>query len=259
MQPPLAAPPPVVLLHGMLGATDNWDAVTPALRRAGYRVFVPSLPVYTAPLKQTSVEGLTGFVLRYLADTLSEPCVLVGNSLGGHVALCAAVQAPEAVCGLVLSGASGIHEVALGAETPRRFDRAFVRERTAFTFHDARHATDALVDQMMSVLADRAALVRLIAMARSARDTSVVPIAPHVAAPTLLIWGRQDRITPPEVAHAFARLLPRSTLAWVDACGHAPMIEHPAAFVDHLLPFLAALHRERADAPRETAGRVYAR
>ena len=237
--------PSVVLLHGMLGDVDNWDATLPALAAAGYRATAPLLPVYTAPLSDTSVQGLTRYVLGFLQALGGGPHVLVGNSLGGHVALCVALEHPERVQALVLSGASGLYEVNIGASTPRRFDRAFVHDRTAFTFHDPVHATDALVDRMLGVLGDRHQLVRLVKMARSARDTHLGSYLARLAVPTLLVWGENDRITPPDVAEQFAALLPDSAVAYIPRCGHAPMIEQPDAFNEHLLAFLQA--RVRAE------------
>ncbi len=233
------AGPVVVLLHGMLGETDNWDATLPALAAAGYRALAPILPVYTAPIPETSVAALATRVAALL-DRLARPAVLVGNSLGGHVAALAALARPDAVPALVLSGASGMGEVPLGRGTVRRFDRAFIADRTAFTFHDPAHATDLLVDRMMDVVADREQVTRLVRMARSASTTPLADVLPRLPMPTLLVWGRDDRVTPPEIAHRFAARLPDPHLVWVARCGHAPMIEQPEAFNAALLGFLSA-------------------
>lgn len=232
--------PVVLLLHGMLGETDNWDDTLPVLSRAGYRAVAPVLPVYTAPLSETSVVGLAGRVTA-LMDALAVPVVLVGNSLGGHVAALAARDRPHRVPALVLSGSSGMGEVGLGTSVVRRRDRAFIADRTAFTFHDPVHATDTLVDRMMDVVADRERVTRLVRMARSTTHTPLAPVLPRLPMPTLLIWGREDRVTPPEIAEAFAARLPDARIDWIDHCGHAPMIERPAAFNAALLAFLAEI------------------
>lgn len=222
----------------MLGDVDNWSATIPALAAAGFRVLAPVLPIYTAPLERTSVDGAAEYVIQFLNHLGGASPILVGNSLGGHLAIRVATRIPERVRALVLSGASGLYEVNIGATTPRRFDREFVRDRTAFTFYDPIHATDTLVDRMMGVLADRPRLLRLIKMARSAHATYVGDDLPTLSAPTLLVWGKQDRITPPEVGEHFHHLLPQSDLVWIDACGHAPMIEQPERFNAYLLDFL---------------------
>jgi len=230
--------PAVLLLHGMLGETDNWRTTLPALARARYRAIAPRLPVYTAPLPDTNVAGLAQRVTAFM-DDLAQPVVLVGNSLGGHVAALAAQARPHAVQALVLSGASGMGEMPLGTRVIRRHDRAFIADRTAFTFHDPAHATDTLVDQMMGIVGNREQVTRLVRMARSASGTSLEGVLPNLPMPTLLVWGREDRLTPPSVARAFAHLLPDARIAWIASCGHAPMIEQPDAFNEALLGFLA--------------------
>ena len=59
-----------------------------------------------------------------------------------------------------------------------------------------------------------------------------------ITIPVSLIWGKQDKITPPEVATEFHERLPNSELNWVDKCGHAPMMERPEVFVQFLDTFL---------------------
>jgi pimeloyl-ACP methyl ester carboxylesterase len=53
---------------------------------------------------------------------------------------------------------------------------------------------------------------------------------PKMITKTLIIWGKQDIVTPPNVAEDFNSLLPNSDLLWIDKCGHAPMMEHPVHF-----------------------------
>ena len=53
---------------------------------------------------------------------------------------------------------------------------------------------------------------------------------PDMKMETCLVWGKQDTVTPPEVAHDFDKLMPNSELFWIDKCGHAPMTEHPDQF-----------------------------
>lgn len=239
--------PPVVLLHGMLGDLSNWEQTVAALAADGHRVLVPLLPVYDLPLKETSVPGLAAFVHHFVTTLQLGPLVLAGNSLGGQVAILYTLTHPDRVAALVLSGASGIYEVEMGSSTPRRQDRSYIRERAALTFYDPVHATDDLVEEMYALVNDRARVTRLIKMARSTKAEGVGGRLGEIQAPTLLIWGRDDRITPPDVAETFESLLPDATLHFIDACGHAPMIEHPHTFNRLFLAFLSDL------APQGTA------
>jgi pimeloyl-ACP methyl ester carboxylesterase len=78
----------------------------------------------------------------------------------------------------------------------------------------------------------------MVAFARSAQKHNMAGLIPQIAIPTLLIWGLNDTITPPVVAHEFARLMPNTTLKFIDRCGHAPMMEHPALFNAYVEEFL---------------------
>ncbi len=235
---PASALPPVVLLHGMLGDLSNWSATVGALAADGYRVLVPLLPVYDLPLRQTSVRGLVGHVHAFAEALELPPLVLAGNSLGGQVALFYALEHGEAVSALVLSGASGIYEQRMGTSTMRRKDRDFIRERAAVTFYDPAHATDELVDEMYELVNDRPRAVRLIKMARSSKSETVTDRLGALRMPTLLIWGRDGEITPPDVAREFSERLPNARLHFIDRCGHAPMMERPAQFNRLMRSFL---------------------
>lgn len=236
--PPKTTLPPVVLLHGMLGDLSNWTDTVGALADHNCRVLVPILPVYELPLKETSVPGLAQYVRTFLETVAPDPAVLVGNSLGGHIALLYALRYPDDVAALVLSGASGIYERSMGNSTMRRQDRDFIRERTELTFYDPVHATDELVDEMLEIVNDRKRAVRLIKMARSAEKETVTDQLAELDMPTLLIWGQNDVITPPDVAEEFRDRIPNAELHFIDECGHAPMIEHPDQFNELTIDFL---------------------
>lgn len=230
--------PPVVLLHGMLGDLSNWSATVKVLPQNGFRVVAPVLPVYELPLRKTSLPGLEDYLHDFLNHLDIEQAVLAGNSLGGHLALLYALDYPKAVSALALAGASGIYEVNIGTSTPRRRDREFVRERTELTFYDPSFATDELVDEMYELINDRPRVLRLIRMARSAESEIVTDRLPAIEVDTLLVWGKNDKITPPDVAEEFRERLPNAELHFVDRCGHAPMIERPDTFNRLLVDFL---------------------
>lgn len=242
---PADAPiPPVVLLHGMLGDLSNWVDTIRDLSDNGYRVLAPILPVYDFPISETGVPRLTEHVHDFV-DTLGlDTTVLVGNSLGGHIALLYALNYPENVHALVLSGSSGIYETTMGSTFFRRQDRDFIRERTEMTFYDPAHATEELVDEMLEIVNDRPRAFRLLKIARSADEETVTEQLSQLDMPSLLVWGRNDIITPPEVAEEFRDRMPNARLEFIDKCGHAPMIEHPDTFNELTLEFLEELAKE---------------
>lgn len=233
--------PPVVLLHGMLGGLENWTSTIAALAENDFRVVAPVLPVYDLPRTDTSVSGLKRHTVAFLSALELHKPVLVGNSLGGHVALLYALEETEQPTALILTGASGVHEVVMGETVPRRFDREFVKDRAAYTFFDPRHASDELVDGVMEIVADRNRALKLIQMARASRSENVEHALSNIAAPTLLIWGEQDRLTPPDVARRFRDQLANAQLRWIPECGHAPMIEHPRQFNALVIDFLTSV------------------
>ena len=230
--------PPVVLLHGMLGGVNNWTHTVEALSNRRYRVLVPVLPVYDLPLSHTGVSGLVAYLRRFVKTVGLSPAVLVGNSLGGQVALLYAIKYPAQVVAMVLSGASGIRELSLGTSLPRRHDRDFIRDRALLSFHDPSHVTSELVDEVYRVVTDRGRMIRLIKMARAIKQETVTEQLGSIKTPTLLIWGRDDGITPPSVAEEFCRRLLNAELHFLSRCGHAPMMERPSEFNRLTLDFL---------------------
>ncbi len=233
--------PPIVLLHGMLGDLSNWVDTIHTLSENGYRVLAPILPVYDFPLSETGVPRLTEHVARFVDALELGPSILVGNSLGGHIALLFALDHTDRVEALVLSGSSGIYEATMGTTFFKRQDREFIKERTEMTFYDPAHATEELVNEMFEIVNDRPRALRLLQIARSADDETVAEELSQLHMPTLLIWGQDDVITPPEVAEEFRDRIPEARLHFIDKCGHAPMIEHPEQFNQLTLDFLGEL------------------
>ena len=248
---------PILLLHGMLGAYENWNSTIAAMASAGHRVLAPLLPVYDLPIAETSVSGLNRY-LRGFTQTLgiSRP-ILVGNSLGGQVAILYALEPDVELTGLVLTGASGVSEVVMGESRLKRFDREYVRSRAAITFYDPKHASDKLIDDVMDIVADRGRATRLIRMARSAHKEKVEDALSNLAVRTLLIWGCDDRLTPVDVARRFETQIERSTLVLIPECGHAPMLEQPQEFNRLLLEFVAEIKPPKSTSTTQTAGSAF--
>jgi len=227
----------LLLLHGLMGALSNWDDVVNEFK-SQYRVIIPMLPIYDLPLLTTGVKTVAKYVHKFVKYKKLTDITLIGNSLGGHVALIYVLAHPTLVKRMVLTGSSGLYENAFGGTFPRRESYDFVKEKVEFTFYDPATATKELVDDVFATINDRHRVMRILAMARSAIRHNMQKDLHKIHVPVGLIWGKNDKVTPPEVAMEFHQYLPQSDLVWIDKCGHAPMMEQPAEFNIALKAFL---------------------
>lgn len=220
---------PLILLHGLFGALSNFRELLEHFSKT-HKVVIPMLPLYSMPLLSTGVKSIAHFLRDFIRHKQWDKVNLLGNSLGGHVALVFTKEHPEKVNALILTASSGLYENAFGSSFPRREDKEFIRKKVALTFYDPKHATDELVDECFQVVNDRGRVLKILALAKSAIRHNMAKDLPKMTMPVCLIWGKNDTITPPEVAEEFSQLLPNSSLFWIDQCGHAPMMEHPETF-----------------------------
>ena len=227
----------LLLLHGLMGALSNWEHVIRQFS-SSHRVIIPMLPIYDMPLLTIGVKTLSKFVHKFVKYKELQDFTILGNSLGGHVALVYALNHQERLRSMVLAGSSGLYENAFGGSFPKRESYEFIKGKVEFTFYDPQVATKDLVDDVYATVNDRNRIIRLLAMAKSAIRHNMAKDLHKITIPVALIWGKNDKITPPEVALEFKELLPDAELTWIDHCGHAPMMEHPQEFNQHLKGFL---------------------
>ena len=221
---------PLIFLHGLMGNLTNFQHQVDYFSSRGYEVVIPLLPLYSMPLATTSVTSLTKFVKKFIDHKGYSKVILVGNSLGGHIALLFQKLFPSYLKSIVLSGSSGLYEAAMGNSYPRRGDRDYIAERVRDVFAVKEVATEELIDQVFSTVNDRMKAIKTLAISKSAMRHNMAEDITSFHLPVCLIWGRQDAVTPPEVADKFHELLPNSDLFWIDNCGHAAMMEHPQEF-----------------------------
>jgi len=232
---------PLVLLHGLFGAMSNFRSLIEYFRNYN-TVIVPILPLLEMDILHTSVGGLAKFVNKFLEAKNLTKIHLLGNSLGGHVALVHTLKNPERVRSLILTGSSGLFENGMGDSYPKRGDYEYIRKKTELTFYDPKTATKDLVDEVYSITNNRLKAIKIIALAKSAIRNNLGEELNQIKQPTLLVWGNNDTITPPFVGREFNKLIPNSELYFVDKCGHAPMMEVPQEFNAILHKFLKKLN-----------------
>lgn len=231
---------PLILLHGLFGALSNFEVLIEHFRHT-HKVVVPVLPLFELDILHTTVGGLAKYVHKFIETKDYDAIHLLGNSLGGHVALMHVLKHPERIKSLILTGSSGLFENGMGDTYPRRGDYEYIKKKTEVTFYDPKTATKELVDEVFEITRNRLKVIKIIALAKSAIRHNLGEELNNVKQPTLLIWGNNDTITPPFVAREFHRLIPGSELHFIDKCGHAPMMEQPHEFNIILDKFLKKL------------------
>ncbi|PWU03454.1 MAG: alpha/beta hydrolase [Bacteroidetes bacterium] len=236
---------PLLLLHGLFGALSNFSDLIEYFRNHN-KVVVPMLPLLELDLLHTSVGGLEKFVFKFIEQRNLNNINLLGNSLGGHVAILHVLKHPERIKSLILTGSSGLFENGMGDTYPKRGDYDYIKKKTELTFYDPQIANKELVDEVYEIVNNRLKAVKIIALAKSAIRNNLGEELNEIKQPTLLIWGNNDAITPPFVGREFHRLIPNSELHFIDKCGHAPMMEVPGEFNKILHQFLTKLNEPAA-------------
>ncbi len=231
------AGPVLILLHGLFGALSNWGGVVDRFSK-NFRVVIPMLPIYDMPLREAGLDGLNAFLEKFVSTIGLKDMIIIGNSLGGHLALIYTLKNPKKVKKLILTGSSGLFENSMGGSFPKRGNYQYIKERVGYTFYNPETATDELVSEVFETTKSIPKCMRIVAMAKSAQRHNMAKEITRIQAPTLLVWGLNDTITPPIVGHEFNRLIPNSKLRFIDLCSHAPMMEHPEQFNEIVESFL---------------------
>ena len=224
----------LIILHGLMGGLSNFDGVSSYFPTKGYKVIIPELPLYNLPILKTNVKDFAKFLKNFISYLGEKKVILIGNSLGGHIGLLYTKRFPEKVKGLIITGSSGLYENSMGESYPKRENYQYIKKKTQQVFYSPKIATKKVVDDVFETVNDRKKLIKILSIAKSAIRHNMAKDLPKIFVKTAIIWGKQDIVTPPDVGKEFNKLLPNSTLYWIDKCGHAPMMEHPNKF-NHLV------------------------
>ena len=229
--------PPIILLHGLMGGIDNFGEMV-NLISAKYKVYGLDLKLFEGRRIKVSVKSLSDYLYEFMNHLKLNSAILIGNSMGGHIGLIFGKKNPRMVDCLILTGSSGLYENAMGDSFPRRGDKDYIRKKTEEVFYDPKVATDELVENVFEIASNRIKILKLLGYAKSAIRHNMAEDLPNLKMPICLIWGTEDKVTPPHVAEEFHKLLPNSELNWIPLCGHAPMWEHPKKFSEIVIKFL---------------------
>lgn len=232
----------LILLHGLFGALSNFQEVINHFSKS-FKVVFPLLPLYTYPLKKSTVSGMVKYLEGLIDYKRYKNFNLLGNSLGGHIALVYAIGNLKNIKSITLTGSSGLFENSLGDGYPNKESYEYVKKKTEFTFYDPKTATKELVDEIFETVNNRNKAIRIVIMAKSAVRHNLRNELHKINVPVKLIWGKQDNITPPFVGEEFEKLLPNAHLSVINKCGHAPMMEEPTLFNKELELFLNSISK----------------
>ncbi|MEX0876927.1 MAG: alpha/beta hydrolase [Phycisphaerales bacterium] len=227
---------PVVFLHGLVGLNEHWGKVVDRIS-SRVRCITLELPLLSLRGVDCSLSAVSAMTMQFLDHHIGEPSVLVGNSFGGHVALRVTHERPELVNALVLAGSSGLIERTVVKGAPVRPSREWLIEKIGELFYDKSKMNPEDVDCAYALLNERGGARAMIRLSKSARRDNMADDLGDIRQPTLLIWGREDVVTPPSAGQGFSELMPDARLVWLNNCGHAPMIEAPLPFAEAMASF----------------------
>ncbi|WP_185864974.1 alpha/beta fold hydrolase [Blattabacterium cuenoti] len=230
---------PLILLHGLMGGLSNFQSILDFFPKKGYKVIAPTLPIYNIPLFSTNIYTLSKYIINFLMKIGIKKATLIGNSLGGHIALIIAKKRFDLVHSVVLTGSSGLFEKSFGGDFPKRENYEYIKKKSQDIFYNPKIATKELIDEVFNTVNDKKKAIKILYLAKSAIKYNMSKDLSKIYQPICIIWGKQDNITPPYTARLFNKLLPNSQLYWIDKCGHAPMMEHPKIFTEILEKWLS--------------------
>jgi triacylglycerol lipase len=239
--------PIVILLHGLGGNSQNW-ALTVGPLAQKFRVIVPDQIGFgksDKPFIHYRIGTYVDFLDQFCKQLKIERASLVGNSMGGWVAAAFTIAFPERVERLVLVDAAGYappanfdYRILYGLNPSTREGMKQVADKV---FYNKLFQSDALIDAAMAArftAGDGYTITSLIESISRGEDFIDKGIK-SIKQPTLVVWGRQDGLTPLADGERFKKDIPNSTLLVIEECGHAPQFEKAAEFNAALLKFLS--------------------
>ena len=244
--------PAVVLVHGYSSSLDIWNQVVPRLAER-YRVIAVDLKGFGwsgRPEGDYSPAVHAKMVWQLLDQREVRDAAIVGHSWGASVALAMALQAPERVRRIALYSAyvyedqvpsfflwarkSGVGELLFSL-----YYRERIEDRVPLAYHDQSWVTQERVEHAEREMKRTGAVAAALASARGQRYTEMQRRYGSIDKPVLLLWGREDRVTPIAFGERLALDLPNATLEIVESCGHIPMVEAESRTTAVLAAFLA--------------------
>jgi len=235
---------PVVLVHGLGSRAQDWAPLLPALVQGGFHVVAMDLPGFGAtssPMDRTySISEQAHFVESFLEALRLEKVTLVGVSMGGWIAATVALDAPQHVERLVLMDSAGFaFRLSFDTELFTPKTSAEVDALLALLEPQPERLPNFVKKDVVRSIAPGAWVIER-ALSSMKLGTDVLDERfSSLKPPTLLIWGKQDRITPLTLGEAMHKAAPASVLEVFDGCGHIAFQTCAPRVAQTLLAFLA--------------------
>ena len=241
--------PALLMLHGLTATHVNWEH-TMAAFSSRFRVIAPDLPGHGHSEKPDAPYTIDFFagIMRSLGRELGiDEAVVLGNSLGGQIALQMALDYPTWTRALVLAAPAGgfgqtinaLSWTIRAAAGPRLLSVTlpYALERSVYDRTRAEHL------ERRRILAERIAHEDFPGFARAVNRSLIGAISARqslhlVRQPVLLVWGRNDKMVALSASRRFMQAVPHARLAVIERCGHIPMLEHPERFNSLVADFL---------------------
>ncbi|MBO0726866.1 MAG: alpha/beta hydrolase [Blastocatellia bacterium] len=249
---------PLVLIHGYLASTFAWKDVFDPLSQQ-FHVIAVDLKGFgfsAKPDGDYTRRAQGDLLIRLLEHLGIDRAILCGNSMGGEVAMNAAVRRPDRVSALILVDSSGVTVSGGGSVTPgvagwpvigpaimslALISDSLTRDGLRQCFHDKSIVTDEQVAAYYRPLTTRDGQ-RAAYLAR--KQAAINPIEPEISKiwqPTLIIWGAEDELIPLEAGRKLNSMIAGSRLVVLDGCGHVPQAETPGRFMAEVIDFVMSL------------------
>ncbi|MEI9918474.1 MAG: alpha/beta hydrolase [Bacteroidota bacterium] len=229
--------PTLLLLHGLFGKVSMWKRTIDGLKK-NFRVIVPRLPLFDLPVEQANIRELSAHLHEFIEWHQLSDVLLVGHGIGGQLALIYASEHPGNVEKIVVSGTDLFQSEELDVIASVDHDQyELIGDRVRSAFYNTYLAGPALVNDIYKTIEDESSRANIENLIRSSANTSVESMLNKLDHRVMLLWGLEDRITPPAITFHFHDFLQNSEIRFIEKCGHLPMVEEPERFVRHLNSF----------------------
>jgi pimeloyl-ACP methyl ester carboxylesterase len=268
---------PLLMVHGLGGNALNWMAVGPELAKHHHALAIDLTGFGQTPLfrRSAAVGANASLVHTFIEQVIGEPAILMGNSMGGHIAILEAGDHPRWVTALILVDPAipgvrvirpqagllgvtaalsipGLAEIVLDRRVRELGAERLVKQTIAMVAADPARIDPALIEAHVELTRERASLGRQYSRAflQATRSLGLRMADPRfwtkvkrVSAPTLVVHGDLDRLIPVLAARDLIRRRPDWTLEVLEGVGHVPMMETPELFlrvVNHWMAYKLA-------------------